>query len=323
MATSIDPQTGTPTDLPSAEVYDFLHPQRIPREQWIALEALSTKLAEALQGLFAARLRQSVTVTRNRLEEVTLTDAITALGNPCTSYIFDPGDGSGTTGILDLGGTTASYIVDRLLGGPGSVPDATRPITSIEQRVLKGVVERTLALIGETLSESGKVKPTVAAFESAGERISEAVSADALVLATFEVAGEQSIGTVTLLIPLPTVVNVLQEKRAPAVKSTRGTVTAKQDTKANLEAAVRHARVPLMVRFPAITLPARAVAMMSAGQIIQTALPLDIPLEVRVNGRLRFLGAPGQVHGTVGVRIVRTVPVENSAATVPTRARIT
>ena len=40
---------------------------------------------------------------------------------------------------------------------------------------------------------------------------------------------------------------------------------------------------------------ARDVAALRVGQVIHTGYSLDVPLEVHVNGRRRFLGLPGRL----------------------------
>jgi len=322
VATTIEPQPGAQADPASPEPYDFLRPQRIAKEPWAALQTVCTRMATALQSVLAARLRQSLVVTPGRLEEMTVIDAVGTLTSPCAAYLFDPGDGIGSNGVFDLGAALASYIVDRLLGGPGTSLDATRALTEIEQRVLKDVVVRALGAVGDVLKDVGQLKPTLTGYEAATDELVDAIGADTVVLATFDVKAEQPVGTLTVCLPLTALAGFFQEQRTPTTRSNRSGPAVRPDNRAQLEAAIRRARVPVMVRFPAITLSARAVAMLTPGQTIQTALPLDVPVEVRVNGRLRFLGAPGQVHGAVGVRIVRNVPVDASGPTAPTRARI-
>lgn len=321
MTTTTDTQPTPRTDLGSAEPYDFRAPQRVAKDQWAALQVVCSRLAASLESVLTTRLRQPISATLVRVEELTVAEAIATLTTPCAAYVFDPGDGSGSTGILDLGAGLASYAVDRLLGGPGTTPDTARAMTEMEQRIVRGVVERLLAAVAEGFKELTRMKPAVASCEASTERLVEAVSGDGIMVAAFEIKIDKPVGTVTLCLPLDALAGGFQERRAAATRTTR-TATVRPDTRAHLEAAVRRAHVPLMVQFPAITLPARAVAMLAPGQTIQTSLPLDVAVEVRVNGRLRFLGAPGQVHGTVGVRIVRPVPVGASGTTAPTRARI-
>jgi flagellar motor switch protein FliM len=320
VATMIDPHAAAQTEPASLEPYDFRSPQRISKEQWAVMQAVCTRMAVALQAVLTTRLRQPLTVGLGRVEEMTVIDAIGTLATPCAAYVFDPGDGNDANGVLDLGAALASFAVDRLLGGPGTAPDATRTLTAMEQRVIKDVVARALAAVGDALKDFSRLKPTLIGCEVTPEPLAAALATDTVVLATFDVTAEQPVGTVSLCLPA-TALAGFQEPKAPS-RSGRSGTTPRPDSRAHLEAAIRRARVPVMVRFPAITLSARAVAMLTPGQTIQTALPLDVPVEVRVSGRLRFLGAPGQVHGTVGVRIVRTVPADTASSPAPTRARI-
>lgn len=320
MTPATEAPSNAPTDLASAEVYDFRAPQRIAKEQWANLQTICGRLATSLQSVLATRLRQPVTAALGRVEEMTVADAMATLATPCVAYPFDPGDGSGAYGMLDLGAPLASYAVDRLLGGLGTAVDGTRAVTEMEQRIVRSLVERILATVGDGLKDLGRMKPTIVSCLTSPEGLTEAVAGNGMVLSAFDVKADKPIGTMTLCLPVSMLAGGFQERRASNARPVRS--VGRPESRAHLEAAIRRARVPLMVQFPAIILPARAVAMLTPGQTIQTSLPLDVPVEVRVNGRLRFLGAPGQLHGTVGVRVIRTVPADAGGSPSPTRARI-
>jgi len=50
----------------------------------------------------------------------------------------------------------------------------------------------------------------------------------------------------------------------------------------------------------------RDVAGLAVNQILHTGLSVDAPVEVQIDGRPRFLGAPGRSRHSFGVRITET-----------------
>ncbi len=127
---------------------------------------------------------------------------------------------------------------------------------------------------------------------------------------------------VTVCIPLQALESFLQEKRSMITRVGQHEAQNRAAVRADVEAAIRRARVMVAARFPTFGLPARSLVGLSAGQVIETGLPLDVPAEVLVSGRVRFLGNAGQVRRNAGVRILQSAQGERSGATTRVRARI-
>ena len=60
-------------------------------------------------------------------------------------------------------------------------------------------------------------------------------------------------------------------------------------------------------RLPVVKLSARTVAGFHIGQVLNVRHSVESPIEVQVNGKVRYLGSLGQVRGNVGVRIEQSL----------------
>ena len=70
-----------------------------------------------------------------------------------------------------------------------------------------------------------------------------------------------------------------------------------------METGIRHARLQVSARLPAVWLSAREVLALKEGQMIETRHPVGGAVEVHVNDRHCFTGSLGQIHEHVGLRI--------------------
>ncbi|MDM7917522.1 MAG: FliM/FliN family flagellar motor C-terminal domain-containing protein, partial [Candidatus Eisenbacteria bacterium] len=67
-------------------------------------------------------------------------------------------------------------------------------------------------------------------------------------------------------------------------------------------------RLTVDARLPRFVLSAREVASLHPGRTIDTGIPADALLEVRLNGSLRYLAAAGRDRKQLAVRIVQAIP---------------
>ncbi len=302
-------QGGTPASTsapkgPDVQPYNFLRPPRISKERRAIIEAIHARFALNLQSFLSSRLRQSTDVTITSVEQATFAEFVFSLGNPCASFIFRLGDATGTQAALDLGTDLAYHIVDRLFGGPGESRDVRRPLTSLEQMVVKGIAERSMAMLRDAWGDYLPMQPSYAGFESTPETLQIASREDNVLVANIEVRSTGCNGIFTICTPLLAFEAFLQEKSGPVVGQQRGSNPGGRQL---VERNLRRVLVPVLARFPSFRLRARDVAALRVGQVIHTGQALDTAIDVLVNGRRRFAGGLGQSRGFLGVRISATI----------------
>lgn len=295
---------------PSVEVlpYNFLRPPRISRDRRATLGGIYGRFAVAMQGLLSSRLRLPMDVVVGSVEQATFGEFLLSMGNPCAAFVFDLGDGQQSQGVLDMSTELSLYIVDRMFGGPGEVRSADRPLTQLERLLLKSIADRALGFLGEVWHDYLPLDPVQTGFEAVPDALQIASKEDNVLVANIDVRGGQFAGLMTVCMPLHALELFLQEKPAAVRQAARANPAEQAANRTNLEASLRVANLPVAARFPIFTMRARDVAALSVGQVIHTGFPLDVPIEVQVNGRRRFLGVPGQVRGGMGIRVTTVLP---------------
>lgn len=302
---------------PEAVRYDFLRPPRISKERRATLEGIYGRFAAGLQSFLSSRLRAPTDVTVASVEQATFAEFLLALINPCACFVVDLGDPAGFQGAIDLSSDFSFYLVDRLFGGPGEVRDMRRALTPLERSVVQSVAERILGILRDAWQDHFPLRLDVAGFEASPDALQVVGREASVLVANIDVRSGQYSGLLTICIPLQALEPFLQEKAHGAVVTRRPSAAAPAQ-RAQLETTVRSARLELSVRFPTIRLPARQVAGLVPGQVIRVGHPVDVPLEVHVNGRRRFLGALGQLRRHLGLKVTHVLPA--AAPDEPARA---
>ncbi len=303
---------------PQAEVipYNFLRPPRISKERRVSLEAIYSRFTLSLQSLFSSRLRMPTDLACN-VEQATFAEFTLSIANPCAAFVFDVGGSSGVKGVIDFSTEVAFFMVDRLFGGPGESTSLQRPLTMLERTVMRGIADRTLALLREAWQDHLPLEASVVGFESTPDMLQIANHEDNVLVANIEVRAGPFNGLMTVCLPLLALDAFLGDKTAAAGRLASKQLTPSETTRNIVEQTIRGAQVDVIARFPIFRLAAHEVAAMSVGQIIRTAQLVEGPVEVHVNGRCRFEGVLGQLRRNIGVRI--TQPVAAAVATGTTR----
>jgi len=285
--------------------YDFRRPRRIAKERLRTIESIYGRFAIAVQALFASRLREPVDVTIEGVEQALFSEFVLSLPSPCAAIVFELGAAAGGHGVLDIGNDFSLHLVDRLFGGPGESAELHRTLTALEQMAVTSIVDRILVLFADAWQDHIAFKPAQAGLESVPDALQIAQREEHVLVATFNVRAGQLTATLVLGLPLRVLESFLTEgpAKASSVSARRSDAVSHR---AEIEATVRGARLPVVVRLPLFLLTAREVAALDVRRIVMTGRLVGEPVEIHVCGRRRFLGLPGRTRQALGVRVTET-----------------
>jgi flagellar motor switch protein FliM len=298
--------------------YNFSRPPRVSKDRRANLESIYTRFALSLQALLASLLRQPLDVVIGSVEQAMFSEYILSLGTPCASFVFDMGDRMGTQGTIDLSTDFAFHLVDRLFGGPGDPQALQRPLTLLEQAVVRNVTERALGLLREAWQDNLAMSPRVVGFESNPEMLQITSGEDNVLVTNLEIRSATFNGFIVLCLPMASLESFLQEKGVSRPHARQSELEAAA-SRALAQGNLQHAHVEVVARFPTLWLTARQLSELVPGRVLQTGQACSESVEIQVNERLRFLGALGQVHQQLGLRL--TECVQKPAAERPVQTR--
>lgn len=286
--------------------YNFSRPPRVSKDRRAILDSIYTRYSLSVQALLSSMLRMPVDVVVGSVEQAMFSEFILSLGTPCASFVFAIGDRMGGEGAIDLSTDFAFHLVDRLFGGPGDPQVLARPLTSLEQTVVRNVADRALGLLRETWQEHLTINPQIVGFESNPEMLQITSREDNVLVTNLEIRSTLFNGFMTLCLPMSSIESFLQEKgsgRSPV----RHTDAEAMSIRQNIQGTLKHAHLNVTSRFPMLWLSARQIADLVPGKVLHTGQGSDQAVELLVNDRLRFMGSLGQSNGHLGIRITEPV----------------
>ncbi len=290
---------------PDVVPYNFIRPPRVSKDRRTTLQAIYTSFALNVQALLSSRLRSPLDVVVSSIEQATFGEFLLSLGSPCAAFVFATGGPAPSHGVLDVGSTISEYLVDRLFGGPGEPTAQRRPLTQLETVVVRSLVERTMVLLREAWKDHLRITGDVVGFESDPDALQITSREDNVLITNLEIRAGTMRGFMTVCLPMTVLEPFLQEAVAGRRTARPGSELAA--SRALVNSGLQHAHLSVSARFREVWMPARALAQLQVGQVLPTRQTVDGPVEIHVNGKLRFAGKLGQVRKRVAVHITQSI----------------
>jgi flagellar motor switch protein FliM len=295
-------------DLAAVEIraYDFKRPERVSKDQMMALETLHEAFARNFGASLSGFMRTIVEVRVATCEQMTYGEFIGALPNP-TSFNLIQADELAGQMCLEISPLIIYPIIDRLLGGTNQdlfIPQ--RPMTPIEQRLISNVINRGLLALGEAWDSVKKLRFTTVAQESNPQLVQIVPPNEVVMVIGLEVRMGSRAGTMNLCIPYNVIEPVMDELSSQswfAVSRNESSKTSEARIAKNLD----QAGLGVSAVLAETTITMRDLAQMVPGDLIVTTQSQGSPATILVEGEAKYQAQVGQHRGNRAVRIVRSL----------------
>lgn len=269
------------------QLYDFRRTDRIAKEQLRTIHLLHENFARSLASSLSAYLRSYVIVNLISVEQLSFNEFKQSLPSP-TSLIamsMKPYDGSA---ILEINPSLAFPILEMLLGGTGKSPTRIdREVTDIEQSIMEGLLRVILNDLRVAWMAVASIDFAIESQETEPQLLQILAQNEAVVAISIEVRIGETSGMLNLGIP-SIVVKMLRHK-IDAHRTVRKT-QATEDEHARVLRLIRPAMVQLDARLQGPTLAIPELLHLRNGDVLVFDYPIERPLELTVNGTIKYVG---------------------------------
>ncbi len=298
----------TRKDIDSVEIrqYDFKRPERVSKDQMMALETLHEAFARNFGASLSGFLRTIVEVRVAACEQMTYGEFVSGLPNPTSYNLIQPNDLEGQM-CLEVSPLIIYPIIDRLLGGTNQdlfIPQ--RPMTAIEQRLISNVMGRGLDSLSEAWESVKPLKFEIIANESNPQLVQIVPPNEVVMVIGLEVRMASRAGTMNLCIPYNVIEPVMEELSAQSWfavnRSDHGDGAGKRISQ-NLD----QTGVEVSAVLAKTTITLRDLSEMKPGDMIVTSTTSGEESLVLVGGEPKFRAQVGQHRGKRAIRISKAV----------------
>ena len=290
--------------------YNFRRPDRVTKDQMRSLHFLHDRFARNVSTSMSAYLRVVTEVTILSVEQFTYSEFLMSLSDPTAFYAVSMRPLEGVA-ALELNPAVAFTMIDRMLGGSGRGVMVNRALTEIEQNVTDGLVKLVLENLTETWRGVVDVQFRISGRDTRPQMLQVAAPNEVVLLLSFEIRIAETRGVLNVCIP------------ASSIEAVSGSFTRSwQKTRREMTGPEQEALHENLGRVT-VTLEAAIQSSIEAGDFLRLQVgdvialdhPSQNPIEVRVNGRAKFEGAPSASSTRTHVRLQTvTQPAASSAA---------
>lgn len=286
--------------------YDFRRPNRISKNQVRTLQSIHENFAEALGYYLVSRLQTVVSINVTSVDQLFYSEYILSVTNPSCLYVFEI-VGTDGAGILELSPQLALILVERLLGGAGETQPKPRAITTIEQAVIRGVIEHALSDLQNAWRSIAELNFKYQRLEMVADFVQVAPSSEIVIVVSFDV----NIGLHTYLMNLCFPTFALEEV---LTKLTRQQVTSgpvkmsPERIRENVGIVKKHMSktyLPVSVELGRTSISIKELLELQEGDIIKLRNKITSEVIISIAGKKKFAGRPGSIEGKKAVKILR------------------
>lgn len=279
--------------------YDFRRPDRFSKDQLRTVSILHGGFARMAGMALSVHLRFPVNVTVRSVEQLSYEEFVRSIPTPTVIVLFrlEPLEGRA---LLELGGSFALAVVDRLLGGLGRAEGLARPLTELERGLIERLMQRLLPLLHDAWQSVVDVRPVLLGMETNPQFAHVAGPADVVLLVHFQVETPQQSYRMNLCLPyllLQPIVSLLSATTLFRAPSRASQVESLRQT-------VEEVSVPVRVRLGRARVTLGDLVGLAPNDVIPLDQPAHAPLEVLVEGSPVFRARPGRVGRRLAVEIL-------------------
>ncbi len=292
-----------------ASVYDFKHPNRVSKDQLRTLQSIHEAFAKTFNAYLAVRLRTIVDINLISVDQLQYSEFILSISDPSCIYIFRVEELNGV-GILEISPQFVLYIVDRLFGGKGGAVEETRVITSIEQTVMKKIMEKGMENLATAWQQVAPLTFILEGFESNPDVVQIAPPGETVITISLEIKIQDTSSLMNLCFPYLTLEDVISRLNVQHfVSMTKKEISEKESGLINER--MKLSALPVVSYLGKTSITVKDLLELKVGDVVKLDKKAGEPLEVDIGNSKKFLGNPGISGKKKAVKIIRPVTKED------------
>lgn len=284
--------------------YDFKRPERVSKDQMMALQTLHESFSRSFGAQLSGFLRTIMEVSVTKIEQMTFSEFTHNLPNPtCFNLLScDPLDGNM---CLEISPLIIYPVIDRLLGGSNAdlfIPQ--RPLTAIEMRLVSKIIDRSIKALQEAWADIIPLNFALEDTESNSQLVQIVPPNEVVVVVSFEMKMGGRAGTMGLCIPynvIEPVIEKLSNQTWAAYKRSGRDEILRRRVATHLEST----KLTLSGILADTSIKVNELRNLQIGDIILTNKAANAPLTLVIKGKRKFIGHLGQHQGNRAFKVKR------------------
>ena len=285
--------------------YDFKRAVRFSKDHIRSLTRIHENFARFLTTYFSAQLRTFVQINVVQVEQLPYDEFIRSIPKMTILNIFEAEPLEGRM-VLEVHPNVAFAMLDRLLGGSGSVPGKIGSLTEIETIIMEKIFSRALETLQEAWKTIVDLEPRLEALETNPQFMQIVSPNETIALISLSTKIGDTTGMINLCIPHVVIEPVMSKLSVHhwfvSQKKTRAPEEVHQ-----LEQRVSKAKLPIVAELGHSQISVQEFLNLAVGDVVMLHKTTEEGLDIKVGDKLKYIGSPGVVRDRMAVQILEVV----------------
>ena len=213
----------------SYKLYNFRRPDKFSKDNLRALRDIHREFSKAISLILSGYLRMRVEIEIVSVDQLTYEEFVRSMPSPISVGVFEFEPLSGQI-LLGISFEVISCIVNRMLGGVGSIDPQSRELTDIEKALAKKVINIIIKSLEDSWNTIVPVTGKFISLDDNYQSIQVATAGEIVALLTFEVQiSGKHFGLFSICFPYPVLETVLTHLSTPHIFQTKGLVATNDE----------------------------------------------------------------------------------------------
>ena len=287
----------------SIRPHDFRHSGFLTPSELRRIRLRHEQFIRSLAARLAMLLRLEFTLQLAKLQIVGYQKFTESLANPnhITLFKTDPLKGAGLLVIPPRLGLT---LVDRMLGGPGTMPEANRDLSEIEIALVDQVATLFLTEWCNHWPEMRELRPALLGHENNSRFLQTSTPDTAMLILTLDGGIGEQLEPIQFAFPYATV-EPLMRLLSPSLQETDAEPARAATVKWNPE--FNEMNVPLTAQWQGLQISAGAITRLRRGDVLLLDPQCAALVQLRLGRIPKFIGRPGTSGGKWAVQLTSSI----------------
>lgn len=293
---------------PTVKRYDFRRPDKFSKDQLRTLHIIHESFARSVSTYVSGYVRTNVEGEVVSVSEATYDEFIRSLTNPTLLAVLRMAPWEGNA-LLEIPPDLSFVLIDRLLGGPGTLPTRIRELTEIEQTVMGRLLRHMAGALGDAWANLEPLTPQLERIDVNPQFVQLLPPHDMVVVIAIRMRVRGVEGRVNLCIPYASLEPVAPRLSAHYLFGGGQTKETGRHVE-ELQGRIKSMAVDLGVKLGTTALTVRELLDLAVGDVIRLDSRTDAPLPLRVGDKVKFYGRAGRIGSRLAIEITDVVEAE-------------
>ncbi len=285
--------------------YDFRRPDKFAKDQLRTLQIIHENFARLLNTFLSGYLRTYIQVDVISVEQLTYHEFSNSISNPAVLGIINYEPLNGQI-ILDISTDIAFTMIERVLGGNGSLVKESRSFTEIELTLLKKIIIKTNKLLAEPWDNIITLNPSLEKIETNSQFAQIVSPNETIALITLSVKIGDIEGMINICIPHYAIEPIIP-KLSTRLWFSNNNKSITKDEKESLKIGLEKTHININAVIGETNITVEDFLNLQIGDVIPLNNNVNEDIKVIVGDNLKFLGRPGIKKKQVAVKITQLV----------------